>query len=413
MDKLRQKTSNCWPPDSGATVIDELIASHKPGHALAQGFYRSAKVFEKEVGRIFLKSWILVGHQSQVPEAGDFFVSRIAGESIILVRSDAKRINALVNVCRHRGSRVCLAEAGHASRFVCPYHAWTYDLQGRLLAAPQVMDTLDLKNYSLRRATVANLHGLLFVNFAADADFAPIAADLAAPLAPYDLPHTRLAHRQTYRIRSNWKLAVENYAECYHCVPAHREFAVGHGRSRPEEKVEALKQEVLGRAAEFGLSSELSSRAWRNVERVGMERYIDRYPMLKGHVSGSRDGGPVAPLLGSVTGFDGGATEFQVGPISYGLVYCDHVVLYRFVPVNKDVTDCEVIWLVRDSAVEGKDYNLPDLIWMWDVTTRADKRIIEDNRRGVNSRFFEPGPFTPMEYYTQAFTEWYLDIMKA
>ena len=394
-------------------AIDELIAGHKSGHALAQGFYRRADVFEKEVESIFFKSWILVGHQSQVPEVGDFFVSRLAGESIIIVKSDAEQISALVNVCRHRGSRVCLAEQGHTTRFVCPYHAWTYDLHGNLLAAPQVMDKIEPAKYPLRRAQLKNFHGMLFINFDQQADFAPIAADLGAVLAPYDLPHTKVAHRQSYLIRSNWKLAVENYCECYHCVPAHREFAVGHGRARPEDKVEALKQEVLGRAAACGLSADLSSRAWKKAENVGTHRYVDRYPLLKGHVSGSRNGKSVAPLLGSVTGFDGGATEFQVGSISYGLVYCDYAVLYRFVPVSKDETDCEVIWLVRDSAVEGKDYDLQELIWMWDVTTRADKRIIEDNRRGVNSRFFAPGPFTPMEYYTQAFTEWYLDVMQA
>ncbi len=393
--------------------INELVAAHRPGHALGQDFYRRKDVFEREVERIFLKSWILAGHQSQVPEAGDFFVFEIAGESIIIVRSDGERINALLNVCRHRGSRVCLEEQGHTARFVCPYHAWTYDLNGELQAAPQVMDVLDTGKYPLRRARLENLHGLLFINFDMNAEFAPIAADIGKVLAPYDLPHTKLAHRESYRIRSNWKLAVENYCECYHCVPAHREFAIGHGRARPEDKVEDLRRDVLSRAQSCGLSAELSNRGWNKAEAVGMDRYVDRYPLLKGHVSGSRDGKPVAPLLGTVRGFDGGATEFQIGPISYGLVYCDYVVLYRFTPVRVNETNCEVFWLVRESAVEGTDYDLQELIWMWDVTTRADKRIIEDNRRGLESRFFEPGPFTPMEYYTQAFTEWYLGIMKA
>lgn len=393
--------------------INELVAAHRPGHALGQDFYRRKDVFEREVERIFLKSWILAGHQSQVPEAGDFFVFEIAGESIIIVRSDGERINALLNVCRHRGSRVCLEEQGHTARFVCPYHAWTYDLNGELQAAPQVMDVLDTGKYPLRRARLENLNGLLFINFDMNAEFAPIAADIGKVLAPYDLPHTKLAHRESYRIRSNWKLAVENYCECYHCVPAHREFAIGHGRARPEGKVEDLRRDVLSRAQSCGLSAELSNRGWNKAEAVGMDRYVDRYPLLKGHVSGSRDGKPVAPLLGTVRGFDGGATEFQIGPISYGLVYCDYVVLYRFTPVRVNETNCEVFWLVRESAVEGTDYDLQELIWMWDVTTRADKRIIEDNRRGLESRFFEPGPFTPMEYYTQAFTEWYLGIMKA
>lgn len=393
--------------------INELVAAHRPGHALGQDFYLREDVFEIEVERIFLKSWVLAGHQSQVPEVGDFFVFEIAGESIIIVRSEGDRINALLNVCRHRGSRVCLEEQGRTARFVCPYHAWTYDRDGELQVAPQVMDVLDTGKYPLRRAKLENFHGLLFINFDINAEFAPIAADLGKVLTPYDLPHTKLAHRESYRIRSNWKLAVENYCECYHCVPAHREFAVGHGRARPEGKVEDLKQDVLSRAQSCGLSAELCNRGWSKAEAVGLDRYVDRYPLLKGHVSGSRDGKSVAPLLGTVKGFDGGATEFQVGPVSYGLVYCDYVVLYRFTPVRVNETNCEVFWLVRESAIEGKDYDLQDLIWMWDVTTRADKRIIEDNRRGMESRFFEPGPFTPMEYYTQAFTEWYLTVIKA
>ena len=392
--------------------IDELVASHQPGHALERGFYRSADVFETEVQRIFLKSWLYVGHHSQVPEIGDFFLFHIVGESIIIVRSADDQINALVNVCRHRGSRVCLEEQGSASRFVCPYHAWTYDLEGNLKGAPQVMDKIDVSKYPLRRIKLENFHGMLFINFDESADFEPIAADLDAPLAPYDIANTKVAHRQNYPIDSNWKLAVENFCECYHCIPAHPEFAVGHGGARPKEKVADLKKEVIGRAEACGLSSKMSGVSWDSSQPIGMDRYFERYPLLKGQVTGSRDGKPVAPLLGTIKDYDGGATDTQIGPVSYGLLYCDHVILYRFTPTAVDATDCEVTWLVRDSAVEGQDYELDDLIWLWDVTTIADKRIIQDNQRGVNSRFFVPGPFTPMEYFTQQFTEWYLDIIR-
>ena len=392
--------------------ISELLTKQRSGHALEQGFYRSAEVFEKEVERIFLKTWILAGHQSQVPEPGDFFVLKIAGESIIIVRSDDERINALVNVCRHRGSRVCLEEQGRVSRFVCPYHAWTYDLNGNLQAAPQVMDKLDLGKYPLRRAKLENFQGMLFINFDPDANFEPIAADLGPTLVPYDLADTRVAHRQIYAIDANWKLAIENFCECYHCIRAHREFAVGHGGAQPREKVEALRQEVMDRAEACGLSSASCDVSWQKTEAIGADRYFERYPLLKGHVTGSRDGKSVAPLLGTIKNYDGGASDFQLGVVSYGLAYCDHVVLYRFIPISKDVTDCEIIWLVRASAEEGKDYDLDELIWMWDVTTIADKRIIQDNSRGVSSRFYEPGPFTPMESYTQQFTEWYLSVIR-
>ena len=165
-------------------AIKELIAKHKSGFALEQEFYLSSEVFEKDVENIVLKSWVLVGHQSQISEVGEFFVTRIAGESIIIVRSDENTINALLNVCRHRGSRVCLESKGRASRFVCPYHAWTYDLEGNLQGAPRVMDTLDAGEFPLKRAKLEVFQGMLFINFNPDADFAPIANELGDSLAP-------------------------------------------------------------------------------------------------------------------------------------------------------------------------------------------------------------------------------------
>lgn len=354
---------------------------------------------------------MLVGHQSQLPKNGDFFVVRIAGEELIIVRSDDDQINALINVCRHRGSRVCLEEEGNTSRFVCPYHAWTYDLEGNLQGAPQVMEQIDRSQFPLKHAKLENFHGMLFINFDQDADFGPIAGDLDSALAPYDLANAKVAHRQRYAIDANWKLALENFCECYHCIPAHREYAVGHGRARPEAGLEEKKQAVMDRAETCGLSANCFDVSWREAESIGMDRYFDRYPLLKGHVTGSRDGKAVAPLMGSIKDYDGGATDFQIGAISYGLAYCDYVVLYRFVPISKDETECEVIWLVRGDAVEGKDYDHDALIWLWDITTIADKRIIQDNSRGVHSRFYEPGPLTPMEYYTQVFTEWYLHVI--
>ena len=392
--------------------IGKLILEHKPGHALSQDFYCRADVYEHEVERLFLKVWILVGHQSQLAHVGDYFLTEVAGESVIVVRQDAHQINALINVCRHRGSRVCLEEQGHAPRFVCPYHAWTYGLDGVLLAAPQVADTLDKGKYPLRRIQLENFQGMLFINFDPDARFDPIAADLAAPLAPYDLANARIAHRQSYTIDANWKLALENFCECYHCIPAHREYAAGHGRARPAAGLVQQTEQVMGRASECGLSSAKLDRSFKKAEGIGLDRYFDRYPLLKGHVTGSRDGRPVAPLMGSIRDYDGGATDFQMGPLSYGLAYCDYVVLYRFVPLGKDATECEVIWLVRGDASEGEDYSRDELIWMWDVTTIADKRIIQDNSRGVKSRFYEPGPLTPMEYFTQIFTEWYLNVLR-
>jgi phenylpropionate dioxygenase-like ring-hydroxylating dioxygenase large terminal subunit len=130
-------------------------------------------------------------------------------------------------------------------------------------------------------------------------------------------------------------------------------------------------------------------------------------------VTGSADGKSVAPLLGDIKDYDGGATDIQVGPVTFGLAYCDHVVLYRFTPLSVDSTDCDITWLVKGSAVEGQDYDTKQLTWLWDVTTVADQHIIERNQAGVNSRFYEPGPYSKMEDFTQKFVDWYVGTISA
>ena len=134
--------------------------------------------------------------------------------------------------------------------------------------------------------------------------------------------------------------------------------------------------------------------------------------MWRGHITGSEDGQSVAPLLGEIKGYDGGTSDFQVGPVTFALAYCDYVVIYRFTPISKDASECDITWLVRGDAEEGKDYDVERLIWLWDVTTTADKRIIENNAKGVNSRFYTPGPLSLMEEFTWEYMSWYLQAIK-
>jgi Rieske 2Fe-2S family protein len=112
--------------------------------------------------------------------------------------------------------------------------------------------------------------------------------------------------------------------------------------------------------------------------------------------------------MGRFTAYDGGATSVHFGPASFFLAYADHGVVYRFVPKTVDRSELEVTWLVRGDAREGVDYDLAALTWLWDVTSVADKRIIEDNQRGVASRFYAPGPYAPMEQNTRRYIAWYL-----
>ena len=133
-----------------------------------------------------------------------------------------------------------------------------------------------------------------------------------------------------------------------------------------------------------------------------------RYALFKGFKTGSRDGEPLAPLLGELKDFDGGASDFSFGAFSFLLAYSDHVVSYVFTPVDPANCRCEITWFVRGDAEEGRDYDVDELMWLWDVTTKADKTIIVNNYEGVRSRYYEPGPFADMENAERAWVEWLL-----
>ncbi len=394
--------------------IIQLIDRQRERHSLSREFYTDPDIYERDVERIFLRSWQYAGHESEIPRPGDWFLFDFAGESVIVARQPDGGISALLNVCRHRGSRVCIEQSGCSKRLICRYHGWTYELDGQLVGASRMNEGFDKSGIALKRIQAESLDGLIFVNFADQpAPFQAVREGLAECLQPYDLANTRVAHRQNYPIKSNWKLAVENYCECYHCAPAHPEYSRGHSLAHHGVRSGPLFDAVMARAGACGLSDRSVNRMFLNAPAFGADFGYDRYPLIREHLTGSEDGQPVAPLLGTIRDYDGGATDLQVGPTLFGLMYCDHVVLYRFTPVDQDNSNCDITWLVRADAEEGRDYDRARLTWLWDVTTHADKAIIERNQEGVKSRYYEPGPLSAMENYTWSFLSWYLATQRS
>ena len=225
--------------------LAELIADHRPGYSLDQRFYTDADIYELELERIIYRHWIFAGHESQLPEPGDFRVLNVAGESAILVRGQDGEIKGFANVCRHRGSLVCLEEKGHTDKFSCPYHGWMYDIDGNLFAARNMPDDFDMAAHSLKTVSVGIVHGLIFVCFTDD----PLSLDgcreeLAEPMAMFDFPNLKVAAQKTYDIPANWKLSVENYQECYHCATAHPEYARMHTLMLDDEKKERVQNHM-------------------------------------------------------------------------------------------------------------------------------------------------------------------------
>jgi phenylpropionate dioxygenase-like ring-hydroxylating dioxygenase large terminal subunit len=393
--------------------ISALIDAHPERTALDQAFYTDADIFERDISEIYLKCWLYAGHASEIAKVGDWLLFEVAGESVIIVRSAKDEISALLNVCRHRGSKICVENKGCAKKLVCRYHAWVYELDGQLRSAAHMQDDFDKSGLSLKKIHAEVLEGMIYVNFAAEpAPFAPVRDAMTECLKPYQLSKAKVAHRQTYPIEANWKLSVENYTECYHCAPSHPEYSRGHSLAKPGARATDLMEQVMSRAVDCGLSSKVVNRLYLDAEGFGADYAYERYPMWRGHLTGSEDGQPVAPLLGDIKGYDGGTTDFQVGPVTFALAYCDYVIIYRFTPVSQGKSECDITWLVNGDAEEGKDYDKGKLTWLWDVTTAADKRIIENNAKGVNSRYYVPGPLSTMEDFTWKYLSWYLAAIK-
>jgi phenylpropionate dioxygenase-like ring-hydroxylating dioxygenase large terminal subunit len=389
--------------------IAALLALQTPARSLTRTFYADADIFERDLDRIVMRHWLCAGHQARIPDPGDFFVVAIGAEAVIVVRDQDERLHAFINVCRHRGSRICREESGKVGVFICPYHAWVYNLDGSLRAARDMPQDFDRAAHSLQEIHLRVIEGLIFISFAAKPLGLKEAEEtLQAGLGPYGWTTAKVAHREIYAIEANWKLAVENYVECYHCSPSHPEYSRVHSNDRPRHKISELNAAMNARTAAFGFFIPEIDRWALQAEPGDEPTWCMRFALTGSAVSGSKDGKPVAPLMGRFTDYDGGSTYVHVGPLSFFLAYSDYGVIYRFVPKALQRSELEVTWVVRDNAQEGVDYDIGRLTWMWRVTSEADKRIIEDNQRGVNSRYYIPGPLAGMEAVERRFVEWYL-----
>lgn len=388
---------------------------YRSGYSLPQSYYVSEEQFQEDL-RVFVDDqWHLVDHVSSIPHAGDYLLFDIADESVIVVRNQDDQIRAHHNVCRHRGSIICDKARGRVRLLTCPYHAWSYDLDGNLRNNRDMPEDFDRKENGLIPCHVRIFHGLIFVcvSKCQPPNFEAYTNRFEVFVEPFHLESAKIAFRKSFPTNANWKLCFENFIECYHCLPSHKAYSRIHDVS---------SQSLLGSAA----GDELGERqvAWEEKAKA-KGTYIPpfqddaesdlfqtglRWEIGRGNVSGSDDGQPVAPLMGDFrkTGYDGGHTYCLFGPLFTIGTYPDHVLLYRFVPKGAQETDTEVIWLVRPDAEEGVDYDLDRLTHLWTTTFSEDKKICEDNQKGVMSKAYQPGRYSMLEKRTSQFADWYI-----
>ena len=397
--------------------VDGLLRDHKEGYALPRPFYTDEAVFEVEFEHLMSRQWQYVDHMARIPRKGDFVVFRIAGEEIIVVRGDGETVYAHFNVCRHRGSRICLEETGHVKRLTCPYHAWSYRLDGSLANARAMGEGFDKADFGLKSCQVEIFEGLIFVNLSQDvskaADFESVKRDLRPWVAKADLRRTKIAFHEVYPSKVNWKIAVENYFECYHCLTTHPELCKvqlhtqrdGIGTDDAIARFEASNLEWTMSAKALGhkTGSMVSLVGETAEDNYGMQGYYAERMLLHDDPDtvyerlGKGDLLRPSKLLGAYEKDDNGQVDWGVLPGCFVYTSCTSTVIYRITPISP--TECELsqTWLVHEDAEEGVDYSVEGVSWLDRVTQFQDEAIVSDTQAGVSSRFYEPGPYATLE----------------
>ncbi len=370
------------------STFHRTATSYQPGaRTMPREYYTSPAILAEEGERIFARSWCCVGRASQLAEPGDFVLREIAGESLIVLRDRGGVLRALFNVCRHRGTRICSDESGRFGETLqCPYHAWTYSTDGRLVGAPHMQEAADFDkaDYPLHAAAVAEWEGFLFVNIGSDpAPLESTWAPLIGRFARFGLPGLVVGHRVVYDVHANWKLVFQNYSECLHCPTIHPKLATvlpytsgandltegpflgGYMEIRPPNVSATMSGRACGRLVSGDLPADDRTRAF----------YYTLMPNL---------------LLS---------------------MHPDYVNYYLVHAVSVDRTRVESEWLFHPDTLADPANNIRDGIEFWDLTNRQDWDIVARSQLGIGSRRYQPGPYSPRESVPAAWDREYLRQM--
>lgn len=401
--------------ESTAELLAERLVNRRRGHSLDRAFYTDEAFHQLDLERVWYREWLFVGHDTTIPAGGDFFTVAIGEYNLIVIRGDDGVVRALHNVCRHRGSVLCETDRGSVRhRIVCPYHQWSYALDGTLAKARKTDDDFDPAGHGLGAAACEVVQSMVFVSVAATPpDFAPVRAMVEPYLAPFDLANAKVARTETAVEQGNWKLVMENNRECFHCQTAHPELCAtfpeaplhsGGGDGDDLLALEGLVErcEALGLPSRFVASPDHQYRAMR-------------MPFLGDARSMTADGMPaVAKRFGELPAENLGDVLLYHYPSTWNHFTADHAITFRILPLGPTSTQLVTTWLVPGDAVEGVDYDIDNLAAVWRATNAQDTALVERAQRGVTSPAYRPGPYSPVEEEgVIQFVDWYCATMLA
>lgn len=355
----------------------------KGAKTLPGKYYTADSIYHLESDRIFTNEWLYAGRVSQLPAAGSYFLHKIDNESLIILRDQQNEIRAFYNVCRHRGTQLCTEASGRFSKSIqCPYHAWTYGLNGDLIGAPNMHEVPDFSKaeYPLHPVTLSTWEGGIFINLSAQPDpFDTAFAILDGKFGKWRLEELTVAHQVIYEVGANWKLIMQNYSECYHFPNLHP---------------------VLNKLTPY-------RNSYNDLEEG---------PFFGGPMRMSIEGGSMtmsgqrcaAPLEG-ITGDDLNRVYYYVVFPNFLLsLHPDYVLVHRLERIAPDKTKVICEWLFHPEAIADPDFDPSGAIEFWNMTNLQDWHVCELSQQGVSSRAYVPGPYAELESMIAAFDRQYL-----
>jgi Rieske 2Fe-2S family protein len=363
------------------TDLPESLLATLPG-----AYYTDEAIFALEQQRILETMWFCAVRATDLGGPGAYRTVQVGSESVLISRSRGDEVRAFFNVCRHRGARLCTDDAGEVKRaFQCAYHAWTYDLDGKLIAAPNLtkMPDIDRVEFGLRRIAVQEWLGYVWICLDPD----PPAFDASVissvrerlgdveSLENYDIANLQVGHRVVYDVRANWKLIIENFMECYHCATIHPELT----HVLPEFARGYAAQSFVGHGAVFG---------------KGIEGFT---------IDGSAG---VAPIPSVDESQDRRYYAITIRPQVFINMVPDHVIVHRMFPLTADHTIVECDWLYLPSVV-ASGVDLTRSVELFDRVNRQDFQACERCQPAMSSRVYrDGGVLVPSEHHIGEFHAW-------
>jgi glycine betaine catabolism A len=346
--------------------------------SLPARYFTDPELFHKERERFFFRRWICAGREERIARPGDYFLCDVAGESVIVTRDTSGQVRAFYNVCRHRGARLCSEpEGAFSARITCPYHAWSYALDGSLAGAPH-MDQPGFcrDDYPLHSVHAEVWEGHVMLHFGSPTESAVVKlAPLARKFAAWKMPELRLYRRIVYDVKANWKLIVLNYNECLHCPAVHP----------------ALNPltDYLGADNEPPTS-----------DYIGGVMTL-RSPADTMSLHGSLHGRSVFPALNEAQ--RKWAAYYALYPNFLLALHPDYMLTHLLWPKAVDRTEIVCEWHFHPEQMSKPGFQADDAVAFWDQVNREDWHVSELSQLGIASRVYVPGPYSQREELLQAF----------